>query len=95
MDTYGHICIHMDTYGYIWGSRAKPCPAGPWTRVPWPWPWTKAPWSPTASFGPGHGCRATICIHMYACVHAYPYVSTYTEFGDTFSKCPILPLSDF
>ena len=69
----------MDTYGGL-GARPSPktggWPHGPGTRDPGPW--AKAT-GPAASFGPGPGSWAPICIHIMCsdermCIHRYPYI---------------------
>ena len=74
MDTYVHIYIHMDTYGYIWGPKGQAL-AQNWRRAQMgQGPGTLPPvlgqglalGPPWAHVGPylGGGCRSG-CINIY------------------------------
>ena len=77
VDTCGNICTHLHTHGCTWihmdAQETGPCPKlAKGFREP-------GPFWPATSFGPGPGCWARICIHMFAyvymCVHMCLYVS--------------------
>ena len=84
---YGHIWIHnMDTYV---GPRARPWPKTggrvPGTLAQGQGPWDPGPFGPAASFGPGPGSWAPICIHIL-----YPYVSISLSLYIHISMCILL-----
>ena len=76
MDTYGYIIlIHMGAQEPGPGQKLAAGSQGPWPRAH-----GTLPDGPAASFGPGPGSWAPICIHiMYpyvsTCIHTYPYAS--------------------
>ena len=58
MDTYGHICIHMDTYGYIWGPKSQ-ARAQNWRRALGQGPLALALGQGPMDPGPGPGSHGT------------------------------------
>ena len=76
----GHIWTHMGAQEPGPGPKLAAGPNGPGSLGPWPW--ARVPWDPAASFAPGPGSWAPMCIHI-----VYPYVSTYAHMYPYVSIC--------